>query len=112
MSKTFATIAFDTFSQEKDVVVLRAFATDRHQLSAKRILPKRTKDYPGAERTEMKVTLSDPTLGIVGIISVSTSIRADTAAASRDSLVAIAKDAMADPFFTSLVHDQKLPLNV
>lgn len=112
MSKTFNTIVFDTFSQEKDVVTLRAFATDKHQLAAKRILPKRTKDYPGAERTELKVTLSDPTLGIIGIVSVSTSIRADTAVVDRDSLIAITKDAMADAMYTALVHDQKLPFNV
>lgn len=111
MSKTFATIVYDTFSQEKDVVTLRDFVNDKFQAAYKRLLPKRTKDFPGMEKTELKLTQSDPVLGTIGIVTISTSIRADQPAAVKTALLAQLTAIQADAAYTALVMDQKLPFN-
>lgn len=111
MSKTFATVVYDVFSQEKDVVTLRDFVNDKFQIAYKRLLPKRTKDFPGMEKTEQKLTVSDPVLGVIGIVTVATSIRADQTAATKTSILAQSTAMQADAAYTSLVQDQKLPFN-
>lgn len=113
MSKTLNTIVFDIHAQERDVVVLKAYATDANLLSFKRTAPKRTKDFPGMEKTEIKHTLIDPLTGVViGIQTVSTSIRADAVPASRDNLTGVTKAALADATYDALISDQRLPLSV
>lgn len=112
MSKTFATVVYEIFSQEKDVVTLRDFVADKYQIAYKRLLPKRTKDFPGMEKTEQKLTLSDPVLGTIGIVTVSTSIRADQLPAVKTALLAQSLAMQGDATYTSLVMDQKLPFNV
>lgn len=111
MSKTLNSIAFDIHSQEKDAVVLKAYATDANTLSLKRIAPKRTKDFPGMEKTEVKHTLIDTATGaVIGIQTVSTSIRADSTAAVRNSIAGVTKALLDDAIYADLLLDQRLPL--
>lgn len=112
MSKTFNSVAFDIFSQEKDVVTLRDFVNGKDSLSFKRAAPKRQKDFPGMEKTEMKVTITDPVLGPVGIMTISTSIRADQNDTLRSHLVGVGVAAVQDTVYEQLVHDQRLPIGV
>lgn len=113
MSKTLNTIVFDIHSQEKDAVVLKAYATDANLLSFKRIAPKRTKDFVGMEKTEVKHTLLDPATGsIIGIQTVSTSILASANATQRQSLTDVTAAALADDVYDNLILDQRLPLSV
>lgn len=112
MSKTFATKPFDTYSTEKDSVVLHNFSTKLDVLSYKRTAPKRVKDFPGMEKSEMKHTLVDATGQVLGIFTVSTSIKADVATAVRDTMKSVVVAAMADATFDSLYRDQRLPVVV
>lgn len=110
MSKIFATLPFNTHAQERDVVVLRDYTGDKNQLSYKRTAPKRVKDFPGMEKTEMKHTMTDASGNIVGIQTVSTSIIATASASDRQALLAVTNAAINDEAYTSLVNDQRLPL--
>lgn len=111
MSKTLNAIVFNTYAQERDVVVLRDFVNDASQISYKRTAPKRVKDFPGMEKTELKHTLVDSATGsIVGIQTVTTSILATAAPAVRSSLNATTVAAMADSAYSDLILDQRLPL--
>lgn len=111
MSKVFNTQTFDIYSTEKDVVSLRDFANDKDTLAYKRLAPKRTKDSPGMAKSELKITRVDPTTGVlIGIVNVSSSIRADATAADKTALMAIITAAQADGAWTELVTDQRLPL--
>jgi hypothetical protein len=112
MSKTINTTAYDTFSNEKDVAVLRDFTSNLKSLAYKRIAPKRVKDFPGMEKTELKHTLLDASGVVQGIVSISTSIRADLSAATRQDLILTARGALADTSWADLVNDQRLPLTV
>ena len=112
MSKTFATLPFNTHAQERDVVVLRDYTGDQNQISYKRTAPKRVKDFPGMEKTELKHTMTDASGNIIGIQTVSTSIVANASAVDRQALLAVTTAAMADEAYTSLVNDQRLPLAV
>lgn len=113
MSKTLNAIVFDIYAVERDVVVLKAYATDANLLSFKRTAPKRTKDFPGMEKTEVKHTLIDPATGaVIGIQTVSTSIRADATAVNREILTGVTTDALASAIYGDLVSDQRLPLTV
>lgn len=112
MAKTLNTVAYNIFSLEKDVVTLRDFSGDMASLAYKRIAPKRTKDFPGMEKGEVKHVLMDPVLGTIGIVTVSTSIRAGTSTAIKTALAATIAEVVADASFTDLVQDQRLPLTV
>lgn len=112
MSKTLNAIVFDIHSQEKDVVVLRDYIGDASQISYKRTAAKRVKDFPGMQKTEVKHTITAPDGNIVGIQTVTTSIRADAAAASRTLLNATTVAALQDAAYTALIQDQRLPLAV
>lgn len=113
MSKTLNSVAYDTFSQEKDVVILRDFASNDASIAYKRTAPKRTKDFPGMEKGEVKHTLVDPANGnIIGIVTVSTSIRVGTNDAFKAKIIADTAAIVSDSGFSGLVQDQRLPLNV
>lgn len=113
MSKILNGITFDIHAQERDAVVLKAYDTDANVLSYKRVSPKRLKDFPGMEKTELKHTLVDPTTGsLIGIQTITTSIRADATTVQRSSLNAVTVAAVADATYTSLLNDQRLPLAV
>lgn len=112
MSKTLNAFVFDTFSNEKDVTILRDFSGGKLSLAYKRSAPKRVKDFPGMEKSELKLTVTDPTLGVVAIVSSNTSIRADADDATRSSTIATMLAAMADSAYTQLVQDQRLPISV
>lgn len=113
MSKTLNSIVFDIHSQEKDVVVLKAYATDANTLSYKRILPKRTKDFPGMEKTEVKHTLVDPLTGAtLAIHTISTSVLATATSEQRQSSKALMAAVIADATYASLLDDQRLPLSL
>lgn len=110
MTKTFNAHTFNLFAQERDAVVLRDFSTLVDSLAFKRTAPKRQKDFPGMEKSEMKVTLINPATGeIVGIVSAVTSIRADALPAVRDGLKATFRAAVADAAWDDLVNSQRLP---
>lgn len=110
MSKTLNTVIFDLFSSEKDVVTLRDFTGDRKSLTYKRSAPKRTKDFPGMEKSELKLSLIDPVLGTIGIVTLSTSVRADTADVIKTDLIQTIIAAAGDTSYPQLVLDQRLPL--
>lgn len=110
MSKTLNSVIFDLFSSEKDVVTFRDFSGDKKSLAYKRSAPKRTKDFPGMEKTELKLTLTDPVLGTIGIVTVSTSVRADTSDAAKTDLILSTAAAVDDASYSQLVLDQRLPL--
>lgn len=112
MSKTLNTIVFSTHSQEKDAVVLRDYVNDASQLSYKRTAPKRVKDFPGMEKTELKHTLTGADGEVIGIQTVTTSIRADAVVANRDKLRSTTAAALADTAYVDLINDQRLPLGV
>lgn len=112
MSKTLNSIVFSTHSQEKDAVVLRDYVNDASQISYKRTAPKRVKDFPGMEKTEVKHTLTGTDGSLLGIQTVTTSIRADVLPAVRTSMSATTAAAIADSAYSDLVLDQRLPLNV
>lgn len=112
MSKTFATLPFNTHAQERDAVVLRDYTGDKNQISYKRTAPKRVKDFPGMEKTELKHTMTDSSGNIIGIQTVSTSIVATASVVDRQALLAVTTSAMSDEAYTSLVNDQRLPLAV
>lgn len=112
MSKVFATLPFNTHAQERDAVVLRDYTGDRNQISYKRTAPKRLKDFPGMEKTEIKHTMTDASGNIVGIQTVSTSIIATANQTDRQALLAVTNAAINDEAYTSLVYDQRLPLAI
>ena len=112
MSKTFANLPFNTHAQERDVVVLRDYTGDQNQISYKRTAPRRLKDFPGMEKTELKHTMTDSSGNIIGIQTVSTSIVANAPVVVRQALLAVTTAAMSDEAYTSLVNDQRLPLAV
>ena len=112
MSKTFATLPFNTHAQERDAVVLRDYTGDKNQISYKRTAPKRLKDFPGMEKTEIKHTMTDASGNIVGIQTVSTSIIATASQMDRQALLAVTNAAINDEAYTSLVYDQRLPLAI
>lgn len=112
MSKTFATLPFNTHAQERDAVVLRDYTGDKNQISYKRTAPKRLKDFPGMEKSELKHTMTDSSGNIVGIQTVSTSIIATASQTDRQALLAVTNAAINDEAYTSLVYDQRLPLAI
>lgn len=111
MSKLFNTVTFSLFSTEKDIVTLRDFADNKKSVTYKRSAPKRVKDFPGMEKSEVKMTLTDPTLGVIGIVTVSSSIRADSLDPIRTDLILSVKDMVNEAAYSDLVTDQRLPLN-
>lgn len=113
MSKTINAQPFDIHSTEKDAVSLRDYAGDKDTLAFKRTAPKRVKDFPGMAKSELKLTRVDPSTGeLVGIMTVSTSVRADALAADKTAMMDLIKAAAADASWADLVTDQRLPLNV
>lgn len=112
MSKTFNSIVFDIFSTEKDAVVLRDFTHDKSAISYKRTAPKRVKDFPGMEKTELKHTFVGVDGNIIGIQTVTTSIRADATDADRVYLITTTASATDDSSYDELIKDQRLPLNL
>lgn len=112
MPKVFNTHTFNVHAQERDAVVLRDYVSDRNLLSYKRIAPKRVKDFPGMEKTEVKHTLTGVDGSIIGIQTVATSIRADATLADRSELNDTTKAALADATYFDLVLDQRLPMNI
>lgn len=111
MSKVLNTVTYDLNSQEKDVVTFRDFSANNASIAYKRSAPKRSKDFPGMEKGEVKHVLMDPILGVIGIVTVSTSIRAGTADAIKTGLASTIAAVVSDAAFTNLVLDQRLPLN-
>lgn len=112
MSKTLNSHVFSTHSHEKDAVVLRDYTSDAETLSYKRTAPKRVKDFPGMEKSEMKQTVTAADGSLIGIQTVTTSILAGTAVAVRSAMNATTIAAMQDSAYTDLIVDQRLPLNV
>jgi hypothetical protein len=113
MSKTINSQPFDIYSAVGDVVQLHDFTGKKDTLAYKRTAPKRVKDFPGMAKSELKLTRVDPATGaLVGIVTVSTSIRADASDADKTALQAIIKSAEADAAWEALVEDQRLPLVV
>lgn len=113
MSKTINAQPFDIHSTEKDAVSLRDYTGDKDTLTYKRIAPKRVKDFPGMAKSELKLTrVNNATGELVGIVAITTSIRADATTADKDAMMAISKAAAADGAWTELVSDQRLPLVV
>lgn len=110
MSKTLNSVPYILFSVEKDAVTFRDSANDGG-VSYKRSAPKRTKDFPGMEKSEVKHTVTDPTVGVIGILTISTSIRADATDAQKAAIVATGASLMADAAYLPLVQGQQLPLN-
>lgn len=112
MSKTINTTAYDTFSNEKDVVVLRDFTSNLKSIAFKRAAPKRVKDFPGMAKTEAKYTLLAADGSVKGIVSISSSIRADLDDAGRQDLILTSRGILADTAWSDLITDQRLPLTV
>lgn len=113
MTKVLNTQPFDLHASGLDVVTLRDYTGDKDTLAYKRTAPKRVKDFPGMAKSEMKVTRVDPTTGeLIGIVTVSTSIRADAAAADKSALRGLTDAAIADAAWAALVDEQRLPLNL
>lgn len=112
MSKTLNSIVFNVHFAAGDAVVLRDYVNDASTLSYKRTAPKRVKDFPGMEKTEVKHTLTGADGSIIGIQTVTTSIRADALPAVRSSMIATTAAALADATYEDLVQDQRLPYSV
>lgn len=112
MSKTFNLHVFNVHATERDAVVLRDYVNDTSVISYKRTAPKRVKDFPGMEKTEVKHTLTGIDGSIIGIQTVSTSIRADTPSPVRSEMNATTLAAVSDATYLDLLQDQRLPLNV
>jgi len=109
MAKTYATRVFEQFASEKDASTLKDFSNNDLTLVCRRTLPKRAGDFPGMEKTSLKVTLTDPATGqLVGISELSTSILVGTADASRDLLRDIVVEAAGTADYTNLINDQRL----
>jgi hypothetical protein len=111
MSKTLNAIVFDIHSTEKDAVALRAYATDANTLLFRRTAAKRTKDFVGMRKSEMKHTVTGADGSIIGIQTVATSIRADADPAIVNAMNATTKAAMGDAAYDNLILDERLPLN-
>lgn len=112
MTKTIALKPFDIHSLEKDVVTVRDYSGDRSSIAFKRQAPKRIKDFPGMEKSETKYTLTGIGGTLIGIVTISTSIRADADAASRTDLLVLPRAVIDDDLWTQLVTDQRLPTTV
>lgn len=110
MGKTLNSVTYALFSLEKDAVTFRDLANDGG-VSYKRTAPKRTKDFPGMEKSEVKHTVTDPNLGVIGILTISTSIRADATNDQKAAIAATGQAAMSDGAYLPLVQSQQLPLN-
>lgn len=110
MSKTLNSTVYDIFSSEKDNVTLRDFTGNQKTLAYKRSAPKRTKDFPGMEKSELKLSLIDPVLGTIGIVTLSASVRAGTADATKTDLIQTIVAAAGEASYPQLVLDQRLPL--
>lgn len=110
MSKMLNSQPFDMHSQLADAVVLHDYTSKVDTLTYKRQAAKRVKDYPGVERTEVKLQRIDPLTGeVIGTVIAQTAIKAGTPDSVRDSLMATLKAAEADSSWADLVHVQKLP---
>lgn len=112
MSKIIATKPYDIHSTEKDVVVLKDYTGDNSTIAFKRSAPKRVKDFPGMAKSETKYTLLDVTGGLIGLVSISTSVRADSTPVQRTDIMTCTKAVLADDIWLNLVTDQRLPFSV
>lgn len=112
MSKLLATKPYDVHSFERDAVVLRDYTNDNSSIAFKRTAAKRTKDFPGMSKSETKYTLTDISGSLIGIVSVSTSIRADATSISKSDLLDTTRAVVADASWTDLVTDHRLPIAV
>lgn len=102
--------SYALFSVERDVVTFSDPASTG-PLTFKRAAPKRTKDFAGMEKGEIKLTLVNPLTGAtIGIASINTSILATAADVDRTHLIQMVRDAAAHASFTNLVNDRVLPL--
>lgn len=111
MTKTIATIPFDIYSVEPNTVTLRDFSSDKFSLLYRRTAPVRQKDFPGVKRTEVKLSMVDPTTGVlIGTINLSSSIRADALAADISTMKTIMVGAVGDDAYMPLLLDLRLPL--
>lgn len=109
MSKTYATRTFDSFSVEKDTIVLRDFTNNDLTIQNRRSLPKRAGDFPGMEKSEVKVTLVDPATGQTkAIATVSTSILVGTDPTKRDLVRDILVEIASSADYTNLIAGQRL----
>lgn len=105
---TINTVNFEISTVEKDVVQFRDFTGNAESLTFKRQAPKRTKDFPGMEKSESKYVISDPILGVIAIATVNTSIRADQPDSVRNRVIAAVQGVGAISEFDDLVLDQRL----
>lgn len=112
MAKTFNSKNFDVHSHEKDSVVLRDYTGDKDLISLKRAAPKRVKDFPGMGKTEVKLTHTSTSGELIGITTISTSLRADISAADRTDIKSTFRSVVADAIWDDLVDDQRLPYTV
>lgn len=114
MTITVNEIPFDLFSTEKDIVSYRDFTgenSDNPTLVFKRALPKPTKDFVGMEKSETKLTLRNSAGELVGIFSLSTSIRADQLESVKTSGLSTMAAVAAHAATVALVKEQRLPYN-
>lgn len=112
MSKTLNSVVFDIHSQEKDAIALRDYATDTSTLLLRRTAAKRTKDFPGMRKSEMKHTMVGADGAIIGIQMVTTSILATATATQVNYLNGVTKAAMADPIYDDLIVDERIPFGL
>lgn len=112
MTITVNTKPFDLFAQERDTVTLRDFTGEKGAtLQFKRILPKRTKDFPGMEKGEAKLTTYRADGAVQGIYTVSSSVRADTLEADKVADAAFLAALANCSAIVALVKEQRLPFN-
>lgn len=113
MSKLINSQPFDIHATERDTVSLRDYTGDKDTFTVKRTAPKRVKDFPGMAKSELKLTRVDSVTGeLIGIMTVSTSIRADATGTNKTEMRALTRSALADTMWNDLVDDQRLPLIV
>ncbi len=113
MSITLNSRPFDVHSTTVDGVVLKDYtndATSQALLSFKRTAPKRVKEFPGMKRSEVKYSVTALNGDILGILTISSSIRADVDAAVVTDLLAVGNAAYEHAAHSNLVNDQRLPL--
>lgn len=100
------TITATMFGQESNGVSLKVINGGNHEgVLFKRTLPTRTKDFPGMEKGQIKLTTYTPTGEVQGIYTINSSVRADATAAQKmtdkDILERLLNHEVADQLLTN-----------
>lgn len=107
---TLNTVAYNKHSQSGDVVVLKDYVSDKKVATFRRTAPVRVKDFPGMEKTFVKLSVTDDEGKLLGVLDVQTSVLVGSSAAATKTTITGFLDALASATeFTDLVTDQKLP---